>query len=107
MSFLLDAPLFSEHITCRMQRYLCIRHVSRRERRMLSQRRCASLAHPRKARKNGKLDRTQRDGLPATNLKVRSAVFLAGAGPIARGVERLIPRRLPLGAFIVIAGDAR
>ena len=30
------------------------------------------------------------DGLPAANLKVRSAVFLAGGGPIARGVESLI-----------------
>ena len=47
------------------------------------------------------------DGLPAANLKVRSAVFLAGGGPIARGVESLIPHRWRLGAFIVIAGDVR
>ena len=47
------------------------------------------------------------DGLPAANLKVRSAVFLAGGGPIARGIERLISHRLSLGAFVVVAGDVR
>jgi SAM-dependent methyltransferase len=47
------------------------------------------------------------DGLPAANLAVGSAVFLPGAGPIARRVERLIPNRLPLGAFIVVAGAVR
>lgn len=47
------------------------------------------------------------DGLPAANLKVRSAVFLAGGGPIARRAERLIPHRVPLGAFIVITGDVQ
>jgi SAM-dependent methyltransferase len=47
------------------------------------------------------------DGLPAANLKLRSAVFLAGGGPIARGVERLILHRLSLGAFVVVAGDVR
>ena len=41
-------------------------------------------------------------GLPAANLKLRSAVFLAGGGPIARGVERLIPPRLLLGAFVLL-----
>jgi hypothetical protein len=47
------------------------------------------------------------DGLPVDNLKIRSAVFLAGGGSIARGVERLVPHRLPLGAFIVVAGDVQ
>jgi SAM-dependent methyltransferase len=47
------------------------------------------------------------DGLPAGNLKIRSAVFVAGGGSIARAVERLVPNRLPLGAFIVIAGDVQ
>jgi SAM-dependent methyltransferase len=47
------------------------------------------------------------DGLPAANLKVRSAVFLADGGPIARGIERLISHRLSLGAFAVVAGDVR
>lgn len=47
------------------------------------------------------------DGLPAGNLKIRSAVFLAGGGSIARGVEHLVPDRLPLGAFIAIAGDVQ
>ena len=47
------------------------------------------------------------DGLPGANLKVRCAVFLAGGGPIARGIERLISHRLSLGAFVVVAGDVR
>ena len=47
------------------------------------------------------------DGLPAANLKVRSGVFLAGGSPIARAIERLIPHRLSLGAFVVVAGDVR
>ena len=47
------------------------------------------------------------DGLSAVNLKVRSAVFLPGGGPIARGAESLIPHRFLLGALIVIAGDVQ
>ena len=47
------------------------------------------------------------EGLPAANMKVRSAVFLPGGGPIARGVERLIPPPVSRGAFIVLAGDVR
>jgi len=47
------------------------------------------------------------DGLPAVNLKVRSAVFLASGGPIARGIERLISHRLLLGAFVVVAADVK
>ena len=47
------------------------------------------------------------DGLPVANLRVRSAVFLAGGGPVARGIERLILHRLSLGAFFVVAGDVR
>ena len=47
------------------------------------------------------------DGLPVGNLKMRSSVFLSGGGSIARTVERLVPHRLPLGAFIAIAGDVQ
>lgn len=47
------------------------------------------------------------DGLPAANLAVRNAVFLPGAGPIARRVESLTPNGLPFGAFIAVAGDVR
>lgn len=47
------------------------------------------------------------DGLPAANLRVRSAVFVAGGGPIVRGIERLISNRLSLGAFVVVAGGVR
>ena len=45
------------------------------------------------------------EGLPVANLKVRSAVFLAGGGSFAHGVECLIPNRLLLGSFVAIAGD--
>jgi SAM-dependent methyltransferase len=47
------------------------------------------------------------EGLPATDVEVRTAVFLAGGGPIARGAEHLIWNRLPVGAFVVVAGNAR
>ena len=45
------------------------------------------------------------DGLPVTNLTLRSAVFVPGGGRFARRLEPLIPDRLRLGAFIVAAGD--
>jgi SAM-dependent methyltransferase len=45
------------------------------------------------------------DGLPAANLKVRSAVFLPVGGRIARSAECIISRRLLLGAFVVVAGN--
>ena len=44
-------------------------------------------------------------GLPAAKLTIRAAVVLPGGGLLARGVERLVPRQLPLGGFIVAAGD--
>ena len=47
------------------------------------------------------------DGLPASNLTLRSAVFLPNGGRIARHMELLVPDRLRLGAFIVAAGDVR
>ena len=47
------------------------------------------------------------DGLPASSLTLACAVFVPGGGSIARGIERLIPHRLPLGAFIVVAGGVR
>lgn len=43
-------------------------------------------------------------GLPVDNLVLRTAVFVPSGGAIARAVEPLIPGRLPLGAFLVIAG---
>jgi SAM-dependent methyltransferase len=43
-------------------------------------------------------------GLPAANLLLRTAVFLPEASAVARAAEFVIPRRLPLGAFVVAAG---
>jgi SAM-dependent methyltransferase len=45
------------------------------------------------------------DGLPVANLRLETAVLLPGDGPLAHGIERLLSHRLPLGAFIVAAGD--
>jgi len=41
---------------------------------------------------------------PVRDLTVSSAVFLPGGGPCARRAESWLPRRLPLGAFLVVAG---
>lgn len=46
-------------------------------------------------------------GLPIGNLVLRSAVFVPSAGAAARIVERVVPQRLLVGAFIVAAGDVR
>jgi SAM-dependent methyltransferase len=43
-------------------------------------------------------------GLPVRDVSVTSAVFLPSGGRIARGVERIVPARVPLGAMLVIAG---
>lgn len=47
------------------------------------------------------------DGMSAANLTFTFALFFPDGGPIARSVEPLIPHRLPLGAFVVVAGDVR
>jgi SAM-dependent methyltransferase len=44
-------------------------------------------------------------GLPVKHLSVTSAVFLPDGGPLARRVERLVPKYLPLGALLIAAGD--
>ena len=44
------------------------------------------------------------DGVLAADFALSSAVFFPGGSPIAQSVERLIPRHLPLGAFLVAAG---
>lgn len=44
-------------------------------------------------------------GLPVANLRLSSAVFLPGGGPVARTLESLLPNRLPWGALLIAAGD--
>lgn len=44
-------------------------------------------------------------GLPAANVTLETAVLLPGGGPVAGRVECLASGVLPLGAFIVAAGD--
>ncbi|MEW5864012.1 MAG: methyltransferase domain-containing protein [Pseudomonadota bacterium] len=43
--------------------------------------------------------------LPIRNLRLQSAIFLPGGGPIARCLERCLPRALPLGAFLLVSAD--
>ncbi len=45
------------------------------------------------------------EGLPVRNLVTRSTVFLPGGGVFARGVESVLPKRLPFGALTIAAGD--
>jgi ubiquinone/menaquinone biosynthesis C-methylase UbiE len=44
-------------------------------------------------------------GLPVRRLRLRSAVFLPSASAFARGVEHVVPARLPLGALILAVAD--
>lgn len=46
-------------------------------------------------------------GLPVENLRVQTAVACADGGMLARIFERLLPKRWPWGAFLVISGDVR
>lgn len=45
------------------------------------------------------------DGLPVRRLAIRTAIVLPDVGALARRIERLVPQRLPVGGFIVAAGD--
>lgn len=44
-------------------------------------------------------------GLPVSRLSIRSAVVLPGGGPLARVAEKLLPRGMPWGSFICVAGE--
>jgi len=44
---------------------------------------------------------------PLDNVAVTSGIFLSGGGRLARRLETLIPKSLPLGAFLVASGDCR
>lgn len=46
-------------------------------------------------------------GLPATDLVLRSAVFLPGGDTVARAAEALLPARLPWGSLLVLAGNKK
>ena len=50
------------------------------------------------------LDAALRD-LPVRNLRCRYGVFLPSGSGLARSVEVWMPSRLPLGAFLAVAGD--
>ncbi|MEX2467868.1 MAG: class I SAM-dependent methyltransferase [Gemmatimonadota bacterium] len=43
--------------------------------------------------------------LGLTNVRVRTAVFHPSGGRASRAIERLVPARLPLGAFLAVVGD--
>jgi len=43
--------------------------------------------------------------LPLSNIRVRSALFLPGASPLARACECCLPNRLRWGGFLVAAAD--
>lgn len=43
-------------------------------------------------------------GLPADDLRMRTAVFLPSGDPLARGAERLLPSFLPWGGLLVVSG---
>jgi SAM-dependent methyltransferase len=44
------------------------------------------------------------DGMPVTNLAIRTAVCCSHGGKIARSLETVVPRFLPLGGFIAVTG---
>ncbi|MFZ5559082.1 MAG: class I SAM-dependent methyltransferase [Pseudomonadota bacterium] len=44
------------------------------------------------------------DALPVRDVRVATAVFFHGGGGIARCAERVLPRGLPLGAFLAVVG---
>jgi len=45
------------------------------------------------------------DGLPVHGVTLCTGVFLPGAAPAARALERVAPRGLPLGAFMLAVAD--
>lgn len=44
---------------------------------------------------------------PLDNVAIASGIFLPGGGWAARTLETLIPKNLPLGAFLAASGDCR
>ncbi len=45
------------------------------------------------------------EGLPITNLVIRTSVFSSSGGCSSRWLERVLPRCLLWGSFLVVAGD--
>lgn len=43
--------------------------------------------------------------LPVRRVRPRTALFLPGAGPLARRLERLLPSLLPWGGFLAVVAD--
>ncbi len=46
-------------------------------------------------------------GLPVTDVRLRSAVFLPSGSLLAQAVERTLPARLAVGGFVVLSGRKR
>ena len=46
-------------------------------------------------------------GLPVTDVRLRSAVFLPSGSPLARTVERVLPAHLAIGGILVLSGRKR
>lgn len=43
--------------------------------------------------------------LPVRELRLATAIFLPGGGPLARAAERILPAALPWGGFIAVTGS--
>jgi SAM-dependent methyltransferase len=43
--------------------------------------------------------------IPVRGLRLSSAIFLPGGGPVARAAEALLPERVPVGAFLLAVAD--
>ena len=46
------------------------------------------------------------DGLPVTQLALRTAIFLPGGSRFAQLCERVLPGTVPWGSFLVVSGNA-
>ena len=49
--------------------------------------------------------RTVLDNLNVSNIRFRTAIFVPSGSGIAHGIEYVLPNALPLGGFLVVAGE--
>lgn len=45
--------------------------------------------------------------LPVSRIIIRSGIFWPDGGRMGQWLERIVPGRMPVGAFLVVAGDRR